>query len=54
VFLAVDLWAFLGWRRAILADDADARDRRRRVAGAGRGEREREREPAERAALRVA
>jgi beta-glucuronidase len=49
--LAVDLWAFLGWRGAILADDADARDRRRRVDGASRGERERE--PAERA-LRVA
>ncbi|HEV7753753.1 MAG TPA: glycoside hydrolase family 2 TIM barrel-domain containing protein [Baekduia sp.] len=49
-FLAVDLWAFLGWRRAILADDADARDRRHRAV-AGRSDRERE--PAEHAALRV-
>src|SRR3954469_8078394 len=48
VLLAVDLWAFLGWRRAILADDADTRDRRR-AAAAGR----RDREPAEAALLRV-
>ncbi|HET6508678.1 MAG TPA: glycoside hydrolase family 2 TIM barrel-domain containing protein [Baekduia sp.] len=27
--LAVDLWAFLGWRSAILADDRDTRARRR-------------------------
>jgi hypothetical protein len=32
LLLAVDLWAFLGWRGAILADDADTRDRRRRAA----------------------
>ncbi|HMJ33895.1 MAG TPA: glycoside hydrolase family 2 TIM barrel-domain containing protein [Baekduia sp.] len=32
VLLAVDVWAFLGWRGAILADDRETRDRRRRGA----------------------
>jgi hypothetical protein len=51
VLLVVDVWAFLGWRGAILADDRDTRERRRRGAlatamGAAEGE------PAERT-LRV-
>jgi beta-galactosidase/beta-glucuronidase len=51
VLLAVDVWAFFGWRGAILADDRDTRERRRRgafaTAVAGDGE------PAERPALRI-
>jgi hypothetical protein len=42
--LAVDLWAFFGWRVAILADDRETRERRLRIirahraGGAGRGQ----------------
>ncbi|MDX6701789.1 MAG: beta-galactosidase [Baekduia sp.] len=46
-FLLVDVWAFLGWRRAILADDRDTRERRRHGRGAPFGE------PADVPALRI-
>ncbi|MCW2994975.1 MAG: hypothetical protein JWQ18_2470 [Conexibacter sp.] len=36
VLLAVDLWAFLGWRLAILADDRETRERRLRIIRAHR------------------
>jgi hypothetical protein len=34
--LALDLWAFLGWRGAVLADAREARTRRRRALRARR------------------
>jgi hypothetical protein len=51
VLLAVDLWAFFGWRLAILADDRETRERRLRIIRAHRAAREQEAgEPAEGAA----
>jgi beta-glucuronidase len=55
VLLVVDLWAFFGWRLAILADDRETRERRLRVIRAHRAARAQEAgEPAEApAGLRV-
>ena len=36
VLLAVDLWAFFGWRCAILADDRETRERRLQIIRAHR------------------
>ncbi len=36
ILLGVDLWAFFGWRGAILADDRETRERRLRVVRAYR------------------
>jgi len=42
VLLGVDLWAFFGWRLAILADDRETRERRLKIIRAHRAERARE------------
>jgi beta-glucuronidase len=42
ILLAVDLWAFFGWRLAILADDRETRERRLGIIRANRAARARE------------